>query len=78
MNNVEPLLSDLVAIDSINPDLVTGVAGEGAIAAFISRWMEASSVMPLKSCKDRGSLILRRCQGIRGDFSRGVRTSITP
>lgn len=44
MNNVEPLLSDLVAIDSINPDLVTGVAGEGAIAAFISRWMEAAGL----------------------------------
>jgi acetylornithine deacetylase len=36
------LLSDLVAIDSINPDLVDGGAGEAEIAAFIARWLEAA------------------------------------
>lgn len=36
------LLSDLVAIDSINPDLVAGAAGEAEIAAFIARWLEAA------------------------------------
>jgi acetylornithine deacetylase len=33
------LLSDLVAIDSVNPDLVPGAAGEGKIAAFIAAWL---------------------------------------
>jgi acetylornithine deacetylase len=34
------LLADLVAIDSVNPDLVPGGAGEGAIAAFVAAWLE--------------------------------------
>jgi acetylornithine deacetylase len=32
------LLSSLVAIDSVNPSLVPGGAGEGEIATFIERW----------------------------------------
>ncbi|HEX2303110.1 MAG TPA: M20/M25/M40 family metallo-hydrolase, partial [Gaiella sp.] len=32
------LLSDLVRIDSVNPTLVDGGAGEGAIAAFVAGW----------------------------------------
>ncbi len=39
-SSVVALLSDLVAIDSINPDLVDGGAGEAEIAAFIARWLE--------------------------------------
>lgn len=35
---IENLLSDLVAIDSINPDLVPDGAGETQIAAFIAAW----------------------------------------
>jgi acetylornithine deacetylase len=34
------LLTDLVGINSINPDLVPGAPGEGEIAAFIARWLE--------------------------------------
>jgi acetylornithine deacetylase len=34
------LLSDLVRIDSINPDLVEGAAGEGEIARFVAGWLE--------------------------------------
>jgi len=33
------LLRDLVAIDSVNPDLVPGAAGEAAIAAHCAAWM---------------------------------------
>lgn len=40
MDNLEKLLSDLVAINSINPELVPGVAGEAEIAAFIAGWLE--------------------------------------
>ena len=34
------LLSDLVRIDSINPDLIEGAAGEGEIARFVAAWLE--------------------------------------
>ena len=44
MNRLEQLLSDLVAIDSINPDLVPGAAGEAAIAAFIAGWLRAAGL----------------------------------
>jgi acetylornithine deacetylase len=40
MHNPETLLRDLVAINSINPDLVPGAVGEAEIAAFIARWLE--------------------------------------
>ena len=44
MNQLEQLLSDLVAIDSINPDLVPGAAGEAAIATFIADWLRAAGL----------------------------------
>jgi acetylornithine deacetylase len=34
------LVGELVAIDSVNPDLVPGGAGEGEIARFIAGWLE--------------------------------------
>jgi acetylornithine deacetylase len=34
-----PLLAALVAIDSINPSLVPGAAGEGALARFVAGWL---------------------------------------
>jgi acetylornithine deacetylase len=33
------LLSALVAIDSVNPDLIPGAAGEAEAAAFVARWL---------------------------------------
>jgi len=44
MTRVEQLLADLVAIDSTNPDLVPGAAGEGAIAAFVAEWLTAAGL----------------------------------
>lgn len=44
MNAVTPssrLLAELIAIDSSNPDLVPGAAGESAIADFVSGWLQA-------------------------------------
>lgn len=38
MTELINLLSNLVSIDSVNPDLVPGAAGEGAIADFIAAW----------------------------------------
>ncbi|HNT24049.1 MAG TPA: ArgE/DapE family deacylase [Anaerolineales bacterium] len=40
MIDPEPLLSQLIAINSVNPSLVLGGAGEAEIAAFIARWLE--------------------------------------
>jgi len=38
MDDLTALLSDLVAIDSVNPSLVEGGAGEAEIAAYVARW----------------------------------------
>jgi acetylornithine deacetylase len=38
------LVADLVAIDSVNPDLVPGGAGELEIARFIGAWLEGAGV----------------------------------
>ena len=35
----EELVAALVSIDSVNPDLVPGGAGEGEIGAFVAAWM---------------------------------------
>jgi acetylornithine deacetylase len=36
---LDRLVADLVAIDSVNPDLVPGGAGEAEIAAFVAAWL---------------------------------------
>jgi acetylornithine deacetylase len=41
---LQTLLSDLVAIDSVNPDLVPGGAGEGEIARFVADWLENAGI----------------------------------
>lgn len=38
------LLSDLVAIDSINPDLVPGAAGEAQIARYVAEWLTTAGL----------------------------------
>jgi acetylornithine deacetylase len=37
---LQKLLADLVRIDSINPDLIAGAAGEEEIARFVAGWLE--------------------------------------
>ena len=37
---LQQLICDLVAIDSVNPDLVAGGAGEVAIARFVAAWLQ--------------------------------------
>ena len=39
LSSVTQLLSDLVAINSINPDLVPGGAGEGAVGHLVAQWL---------------------------------------
>jgi acetylornithine deacetylase/succinyl-diaminopimelate desuccinylase-like protein len=38
MSDTIELLKSLVAIDSVNPDLVRGAAGETTAAAFVMEW----------------------------------------
>lgn len=40
-STAQQLLAELVRIDSVNPDLVPGGAGEGAIAAFVAEWLRS-------------------------------------
>lgn len=44
MSEASELLQQLVAIDSVNPSLVPGAAGEGALAQFVARWLVGAGV----------------------------------
>jgi acetylornithine deacetylase len=44
MHEITTLLRQLVAIDSINPDLVPGGAGEQEIAHFVANWLDQAGV----------------------------------
>ena len=44
MDELEKLLSDLVSINSINPDLVPGSPGESEIARYIADWLKLADV----------------------------------
>jgi acetylornithine deacetylase len=55
------LLSGLVAIDSVNPSLVPGGAGEGEIAAFIAAWARDAGLEAtvLEATPPRPSVVVR-------------------
>lgn len=42
IESASAVLAKLVAINSVNPDLVPGAAGEGAISNFCARWLGAA------------------------------------
>ena len=44
MDDLTGLLAALVAIDSVNPSLVPGGAGEAEMARFVSHWAEANGL----------------------------------
>lgn len=44
LDDIVLLTSDLIAIDSTNPDLVPGGAGEGDIAAFVAGWLREAGL----------------------------------
>jgi acetylornithine deacetylase len=44
MDDLSQLVSDMVAIDSTNPDLVPGAAGESKLAHYIAEWLTAKGV----------------------------------
>ena len=41
---LEDLISSLVSIESVNPDLVPGGSGESAIAAFVASWLREAGL----------------------------------
>lgn len=53
------LLEDLVRIDSVNPGLVPGAAGEAAIASFTASWLESRGfeITRLESTAGRPSIV---------------------
>ena len=44
MSDVADLTSRLVEIESINPDIVAGGSGEGAVARFVAEWCERAGL----------------------------------
>ena len=44
MSDLADLVSQLAGIDSVNPDLVPGGAGESEIARFVAGWMERAGL----------------------------------
>jgi acetylornithine deacetylase len=60
-SEVAELLSRLVAIDSVNPSLVPGGAGEAEIAAFIARWARDAGLeaQVLEQTPGRPSVLVR-------------------
>lgn len=56
------LLRALVAIDSVNPDLVPGAAGESRIAGFVTAWFERHgfAVDRLEATPGRPSIVARK------------------
>jgi acetylornithine deacetylase len=44
LSGLTDLVADLVAIDSVNPELVPGGAGEREIAAFVAGWLERAGL----------------------------------
>ena len=61
MSDVASLLARLVAIDSVNPSLVPGGAGEAEIAAFVAEWATASGLSAEMVASDaaRPSVVVR-------------------
>ncbi|HXE46285.1 MAG TPA: M20/M25/M40 family metallo-hydrolase [Conexibacter sp.] len=61
LGELTALTSELVAIDSVNPSLVEGGAGEGRIADFVAAWARAQglAVERLEAVPGRPSVLVR-------------------
>ena len=61
MQDLTELLAALVAIDSVNPSLAPGGAGEGEIAAFVSAWGAANGLETetIETVPGRPNVLLR-------------------
>ena len=67
-DEVIDLISRLVAIDSVNPALVPGGAGEPEIARFVAAWAEANGLAAewLEATPGRPSVVVRKREPARG------------
>lgn len=69
-NGVITLVSQLVRIDSVNPWLVKGGAGEAQVAAFIAEWLETLGVVvSLEEVESGRSNLVARLPGSGGGKS---------
>jgi acetylornithine deacetylase len=61
LDDVTALTSELVAIDSVNPSLVVGGAGEGRIAGFVADWARGHGLEAelLEATPGRPSVLVR-------------------
>ncbi len=70
MAELAELLSRLVEIDSVNPSLVPGAAGEGEIARFVAEWLErAGLVVALQETASERPNVVGRVRGRGGGRS---------
>ena len=61
------LIADLVAIDSVNPGLQPGAAGEAEIARYIAAWLERAGLeVALEACAPGRPNVVGRVRGTRG------------
>jgi len=60
-DDITALLGALVAIDSVNPELVPGGAGEAEIAAFVAGWARDAGLVAerLEATPGRPSVLVR-------------------
>lgn len=72
MNQLTQLLVDLVAIDSVNPDLVPGAAGEAEIAQFVADWLtKAGLEVTIDEVAPGRPNVIGIVRGTAQDHSRG-------
>ena len=69
LSDLQQLISELVAIESVNPDLVPSGSGEVAIAAFVATWLRKAGleveVVPAKPLRPSVVGVLRGSGGGR-------------
>jgi acetylornithine deacetylase len=64
------LTAELVAIDSTNPDLVPGGAGEARIARFVAGWLESAGLdVELHELAPGGATVIAVARGSGGGRS---------
>src|SRR5215208_7068582 len=66
-DEIAPLTAELVAIDSTNPDLVPGGAGEAEIARFVAAWLESAGLdVELRELGPRRANVIAVARGSGG------------
>ena len=70
LSEVRELLEQLVAIDSVNPTLVAGGAGEAEIAGFVAGWLDSHGLdVEVHELGERRANVIARARGSGGGRS---------